>query len=619
MAVISTFDSTKGFLSQLLTDLGSGKVQLPDFQRGWVWDDDHIRSIIASIARSFPIGAVMMLETGSETRFQPRPVQGIQFPPDSRPQPDWLVLDGQQRLTSLYQATLLGRPVETVDARKQKVKRWYYIDIAKAASAASDLDDAILSVPESRQTITFGGKITDYSSHEKEYENGVFPLAKAYQATDWCHGFRHHWKYAEQKMKMLDHFEMSFLEVFKMYQVPLIVLRRETPKEAVCQVFEKVNTGGVTLTAFELLTATYAAEDFNLRDDWYGNRERQERGREARLHRLPVLANLQNTDFLQVVALLHTFAQRKADVAGGARVEAATAVSCKRSTILNLPLDAYRRWADEATVGFERAARLLYQQKVFSARDLPYQTQVVPLAAIMARLGGRWEEDGVRRLLARWFWCGIFGELYGSAIESRFARDVPEVLDWLDGGTESSTVTEANFSPGRLLTLRTRNSAAYKGLHALLMRDGGLDLRTGVPIDEAIYWDESIDIHHIFPRAWCERHGVGAERHNSIINKTAISATTNRIIGGDAPRLYVRRLKERYQLQDQRMAEILRSHLIEPGQLDGDDFETFFATRQACLLKRIEGAIGKPIVRGDGLHVQSDDQEWDEAEMDNAA
>ena len=67
---MSTFDSTKTLLGDLLTKVVKGKLQLPDFQRGWVWDDEHIQSLLVSIARSFPIGAVMLLETGGETRFQ---------------------------------------------------------------------------------------------------------------------------------------------------------------------------------------------------------------------------------------------------------------------------------------------------------------------------------------------------------------------------------------------------------------------------------------------------------------------------------------------------------------------------------------------------------------------
>lgn len=74
---MSTFDSTKRLLPEVLGEIVNGKVQLPDFQRGWVWDDEHVRSLLVSVARSFPVGAVMLLETGGEARFQVRPVENV--------------------------------------------------------------------------------------------------------------------------------------------------------------------------------------------------------------------------------------------------------------------------------------------------------------------------------------------------------------------------------------------------------------------------------------------------------------------------------------------------------------------------------------------------------------
>ena len=73
---MSTFDSTKRSLPNVLGDIVKGKIQLPDFQRGWVWDDDHIRSLPVSITRSFPVRAVMLLETDGQAHFQLRPVEG---------------------------------------------------------------------------------------------------------------------------------------------------------------------------------------------------------------------------------------------------------------------------------------------------------------------------------------------------------------------------------------------------------------------------------------------------------------------------------------------------------------------------------------------------------------
>ena len=85
---MTTFDSTKLQLPKILTDIVAGKIQLPDFQRGWVWDDSHIQSLLVSIGRSFPVGAVMLLETGGEVKFQVRPIENVQFglpSPDASP------------------------------------------------------------------------------------------------------------------------------------------------------------------------------------------------------------------------------------------------------------------------------------------------------------------------------------------------------------------------------------------------------------------------------------------------------------------------------------------------------------------------------------------------------
>lgn len=93
----------------------------------------------------------------------------------------------------------------------------------------------------------------------------------------------------------------------------------------------------------------------------------------------------------------------------------------------------------------------------------------MPLAAILAELGDKWEEIGTKQNVRQWYWSGVLGELYGGAVESRHARDLPEVLGWIrEGAPLPTTVRDSNFNPHRLLTLRTRNSAAYKGIYALL-------------------------------------------------------------------------------------------------------------------------------------------------------
>ncbi|WP_324667966.1 GmrSD restriction endonuclease domain-containing protein [Geochorda subterranea] len=581
------FDSTKKQLHQSLKDIAEGKIQLPDFQRGWVWDDHRIRSLLGSVAKSYPIGTLMMLEAGNqEVRLRPRPIEGVAL--NGAVQPELFILDGQQRLTALYQALCSGAPVETRDEKGKPVKRWYYIDIAKALDDRVDKEEAIVGLPEDRIIRGFGGEIVlDVSTPEVEYEKGLFPLSKVFDCAEWRWAYAEYWNHHPEKTRQFDRFDREVIKRFEQYWVPVITLSRQTPKEAVCQVFEKVNTGGVPLTVFELLTAIYAAEDFSLRADW--EKRRKEMSRE------PVLRTVEATDFLQAVTLVATYRAREAQLSQGMDPRAARPVSCKRGDILDLPLRTYQESADAVTEGFLKAARLLFSQKISRTKDLPYRTQLVPLAAILTVLGPEADLDGVKAKIVRWYWCGVLGELYGGALESRFARDLPEVVEWVRGGAEPSTVRDANFMPERLLTLRTRNSAAYKGLYVLLLREGALDFQSGELIADRAYYDDTIDIHHIFPRRWCDEQGIDPQRCESIVNKTALSSRTNREIGGTAPSIYLPRLEKKAGITPPRMDEILRSHLIEPSAIRQDDFDAFYRARESALLRYIERVMGKPV------------------------
>ncbi len=119
---METFDSTKTNLYDILKDVHKGKIQLPDFQRGWVWDDNRIKGIIASVAKSFPIGAIMLLEIGNESiRFKTKPVEGA---PNNGTKPELLILDGQQRITSLYQSIITNKVVTTRNSKTNEIKRF---------------------------------------------------------------------------------------------------------------------------------------------------------------------------------------------------------------------------------------------------------------------------------------------------------------------------------------------------------------------------------------------------------------------------------------------------------------------------------------------------------------
>jgi hypothetical protein len=433
-------------------------------------------------------------------------------------------------------------------------------------------------------------------------------------------------KHRQERVQQFMRFSETVLEPFRRYQVPVIELKKETSKEAVCLVFEKVNTGGVPLSVFELVTATYAADGFNLRRDWFG--EGAFKGRESRWADKPLLRNTATTDFLQGVSLLHTHELQKQDLAAGKTGKEVTGVSAKREHILAMSLAVYKRWAEPLTLGFLEADQFLRHLGFHHPSFLPYRAQLIPLAAVLTHIGDRWLEPQVQLKLARWYWSGVFGELYGSASETRIALDLQQLLKWINDDTAAPpvTVSGAGFQHSRLETMRSRTSAAYRGLYVLLQHQGARDFFWKARMVDLDRNDKGIDIHHIFPRKWCNDRQISSRIYDSIINKTAISYKANRMVGGRAPSEYLHQLESdrAVQLTSAAMDEILVSHSIDPALLRADDFDGFFRQRKAALLALIEQAMGKQAVTSTEAppNDESDEDDSDlnpEAEFEAAA
>ena len=308
--------------------IDEGEAQLPDFQRGWVWDDGRIRALISSVTSGFPVGAAMFLAYGNDNiRFKYRTVEGVE---PRGVAPAELILDGQQRLTSLYAALYSQKPVQTRTDKGKEISRYYYIDIEKALDASADRLEAIISVPETKiVTSNFGRNIDlDVSAQEKEFEKKLFPLnivLDYVKIQEWQNKYYAFYGYDQNIIQEFTEFNNRLVMPTMQYKMPVILLEKETPKEAVCQVFENVTTGGVSLTVFELVTAVFAMDDFELRKDWEKRKE--------------------------------------------------------------------THFAEDLTEGFVEAEKFLQEERIFVSRDLPYSTQLIPLAVLCALLA---EDNRIR-------------------------------------------------------------------------------------------------------------------------------------------------------------------------------------------------------------------------------
>lgn len=596
-------------LQTYLSETLSGKIQLPDFQRGYKWDDERIRQLLITVLRGHPLGVVMLLQTGnSQVRFKPRPITGVALGGES--EPEKLLLDGQQRLTSLTQALTGDGIVHTKNAAGKLLERKYFLNIEAAVTDPSRMDEAVISIPADGIIRENFGRdvILDLSTTEKQCFAGYFPLNLLVDPNnvEWI------LEYDNPEFRKL--LNKEIIQPALNYKIPAIELDRHTDKAAVATVFEKVNIGGLPLNVFELLTALYAGdasyyaqsgEDFRLNDDW---KETQEL-----FAKEPVLNKVESTDFLQAATMLAT---RKKNLSSDAARR--PQISAKREDVLDLELNDYLKFRDELREAFLWSAKFLADLHIFNANDIPYPKQLVPLAAIRVVMGKAAENQGPTQRLVRWFWSGVMGELYGGASETRFVRDLETVPTWALDDTQPlpRTVIDANFVESRLHSMRTRNSAAYKGVYALIMGQGARDWMEAKQLGASQYSNLAIDIHHIFPKKWCQENGIDDEHRESIVNKTAISARTNRIIGGAAPSRYLHKIERDAGIAADTLNNNLASHLIDARALRHDNFAEFFATRRENLCQLIETAIGKSVQRDLSLgRAEEDSSKFDPADL----
>lgn len=571
------FKSDNELLSSLLDKVENHDIQLPDFQRGWVWEDNRIKALLASLTLKYPVGAIMLLESGGDFHFKCKNIEGSG---DEYKNPEGMILDGQQRMTSTFQAMRSKNAVSTWSDQKKAIKRFYYLDIEKALNTTTDRIDVIISVDENKQIRGNIGRdvLLDLSTEELEFKNKMIPFNKMTQANEineWRNKYQDYYNFEPNIIKEYQQIDTNIIQPILNYRIPIIKVLKEAPKEAVCQVFENVNQGGVPLTVFELLTATFAADNFDLKEHWNKVKEIFEQ--------YETLKKFDNTSFLIAMTLL--IAMRKNST-----------VSCKRKDVLNLDYKDYEKNEEDLVNGFKKAYKLLVEMNIYSVYDIPYSTQLIPLAVICTLLDKEFENSSIKEKIKQWFWCGVFGELYGGANETRYALDVKQVYDWIKGKEElPKTINDCNFNTMRLLGLQTKNSAAYKGIMALILNNRSCDWINGMEMGVQTYLDERSDIHHIFPQDYCIKMNYDKKKWNSIINKTPLFFSTNRYIGGTSPSDYMNKIIRNKNISKEQLKSHISSHMINADLLENNKFEEFIIDRAIKILDGIERCTGRKI------------------------
>ena len=569
-------------LSDLFARIDRGDIQLPDFQRAYSWDEDRIRSLIVTVLRGYPLGAFLALDTRNETmRFRPRPLAGA---PDTGVNPGLLLLDGQQRLTSLYHCFRGDGYVDTTDFRSKKVSRKFYVDLRTATSEDIMPDEAVFAVNQHGELKShFAPEIEgSLANREAAIDACCIPVSALLSEEGTSMLFELAAADNGVNRDVVAAFNNRILRPLSGYDVPMIRLSRETAQAGIGSIFAQVNSAGLQMDVFDLLTAVFASEDpdFHLSEHW-GDVEKQ-------LRAFLALDGIGRNEFLSAVSLL---VSGKKGTAGG-----------QREDILQLSLAEYRAASSTLVITFREVAEFLAERCILSLDQVPYNEQIIPLAVILARLAERTgvlsTQDSWDRL-NQWFWSGVFGELYGSsAVKLRAARDVDEVTAWVAGETElvPQTVRDASFRESRLLSV-SENDGVWHGLYALLMARGAKDWRTGQPFTRHTFEDLKPGFFPIFPLSWCQRHGVSAVLANSVLNRTPMGKRTEVVLDGHSPERYLPRVQSKSIMEDAEFDSVLASHELQPELLTSKSAYQFFADRRERFVGIVEYALDKAVIR----------------------
>ena len=578
-------------LVSLVSDAHQGKICIPDFQRNFVWERERVADLLRSIIRGYYIGSLLLLRCEPDRPpFAPSFLSGADAALP-KPRPNYLVLDGQQRITALIYA--LTAPDLALKDSSQR--RWFYLDLT------------LLMNDRDNDEVVFDRAKRDLDGLDRpeiQYEKRILPctvMLRSHAFLAWRDGLDDWLKEHEPENHEQFRTEWrtewtSAITTFQNYDVPYVLLHEvdESDPESigrVCAIFEKLNSTGVELSVYDLLTARLYRSGIKLHELW--NAACREHPRLAAWSHGSADTNKLGVLILRTLALLR-------------------GLEAKPTTLINLKPEGFENDWCRAARAIERALELLMHVGpdgfgVFAQKWLPGFGLLPVLAALRAEIEDLGLGEEARADLRRWYWCNVFLERYSSAVESKSRKDYTEIMaHWTQDGPEPAVFNEARIRIGAqgysVRDSASYGSAIYSGLFCLLALNGARDWRVGEDIQL-----QRLQDHHIFPRAWLRRHGFSAQSEvNSVVNRTLISNGTNGKIGDRAPASY---LEDTSIFPSGPRKGLLAPHFIDPDALswmleavDGlsnEDvaacYEEFRSCRETAMVRAIRASCGVSI------------------------
>lgn len=587
-------------LNTLLNRLKEGRYTIPDFQREFEWAPWDIRDLMRSIFLDYYIGSLLLWK-GKKENFKAlscEPIYGHQG--DSTK--EYIVLDGQQRLTAIHYAFIA--PECPLANRANRCL--YYIRVDRLM--AEESDEAFHYQFLTQHWIRI------FANRELQFKDHIFPLsvigAGGWELPNWVQGYEWFWldkvKNFEQiedssNAKLASHhaenarkFGDLLKGITEEYQISFIELNEELGIEKVCDIFTQINSRGVRLDIFDLINALLKPKGLQLKYMWRDAAPRLEFVESEKL----------NVYILQVMSILRQSycSPKYLYFLMPGQEKPIRSIDGTRKEVLVADAQEFEQLWYHAVNTLEDAIKLLRHPQEFgvvSSNYLPYVTILPVFAALQSdvKLLPPGQQLHAQRKIRYWYWASVFMNRYSGAVESTIARDFLDMKGWFEKDEAKPGLIQEFKSRFKTLDLRRetkRGTSVYNGIFNLLVIQGARDWITGnVPQHDDLH------DHHIVPASWGKKYIKGTAIH-TILNRTPLTAKTNRDVVGDRlPNEYLSDLVTNNEQATVR--EILASHFISPlaqeilmrEPFTPDDYEAFITERQRTLQQAIESLLIK--------------------------
>jgi len=541
-------------LLTLVEEAYKAKIVLPEFQRSFVWSREDIEELLASILRGYFIGTFLILNTKSEKEkalFPYRLIEGLEKTnPKASPENHdivKLVLDGQQRLTSLFY--VLYEPKIPLRGSRSPYRFYLKLDFIRGGQ----LEDSIRGI-----SLNDKQGLSEMEEKVKKGQAIPFQLFRdTMMFNDWLYDSKRELSSDERKILL------QYYKNFSDFMVPVISISEDAGKENIINIFERINRTGIRLSLFDLAVARLYPKKINLRKLWRDFSEKNE-----------TLAKIIKPEFiLKVIALWHDKEPKKSALLDIADELDDQEFQKQWEEACHWLLEAYKRLTSPEGYG------------AISPKWIPYTTLLVPLAVLLKKISEKGHRQEMYRKIDSWYWGSVFGRRYDQGVESTTNRDVREISEWLEGGPCPEWIEKFQADQVDLLGATEQRSSIYRGAICLIVKMGAKDFVSGQsPILSECQDD------HIFPKGT-----FTYKKHiNSILNRTLIWKRSNQSKSNKKPSVYLNDLYELWGRNKHELRKILDSHLISEEAERGmreDDFDIFIKARRETFQNKIDELV----------------------------